>query len=131
MNGVRVDTESAKAQRNFNGSMIKTALYSKPDIGKFNGSHTVTQFLSNKKLGMYRNNWLWNESQTPQVKKKSRSLSTSFAAVRVGADTPKMKDRDPTPQAKNLKRLLPYLKIDDDKIPAFVFRCIVKDLVKT
>jgi hypothetical protein len=131
MNGVRVDTESAKAQRNFNGSMIKTALYSKPDIGKFNGSHTVTQFLSNKKLGMYRNNWLWNEPQTKQVKKKSRSLSTSFAAVRVGLDTPKMKDRDPTPRAKNLKRLLPYLKIDDDKIPAYVFRCIVKDLVKT
>jgi hypothetical protein len=131
MNFVRVDTESAKAQRNFNGSMIKTALYCKPDIGKFNGSHTVTQYLSNKKLGMFRNNWLWNESQTLQAKKKSRSLSTSIAAVRVGADTPKMKDRDPAPQAKNLKRLLPYLKIDDDKIPAYVFRCIAKGLVKT
>jgi hypothetical protein len=112
--------------------MIKTALQSKPDIGKFNGSHTVTQFLSNKKLGMYRNDWLWNEQpQIPQVKKKSRSLSTSFAPVRVGADSSKVKDRDPTPRAKNLKRLLPYLKIADDKIPAYVFRCIVKGLVKT
>ena len=129
----KIDTESAKVDRNFNGSMIKTALYSKPDIEQFNGnngSYTVTKFLSTKKLGMYRNDWIWNNAQNPDSKKKSRSLSTSMAGCRVGINAQKGKEGDGQGRVKNLKRLLPYLKLDDAKIPPYVFPCTKKGLVK-